>query len=233
MQILRAKRLFIIQMDKCLGYRMNCGAREQFHGNHQWKKSHRVLQPRSRHTYSVHYHTKLSSLESQEQDNPSRWYSLLSLVQISANVYYFSWHFPFSHSKGGWGCLDLSLNSSGGGAETHWDLENAGPGLYKTLSAPALSHLCLSLALGVCEKVMVMVLLGQSGFWDASLTLRPKSISDHFNAEEHGGAASPCQPPTNSAPPGVKHPPCNPHQQIRLHLLIAQRRWMMNLTPLF
>lgn len=144
-----------------------------------------------RHTYSVCYHggPKLSSLESQEQGNPSRWYSLLSLVQISANVYYFPWHFPFSHSKGGWGwgCLDLFLNSSSGGAETHWDLENAGPGLYKTLSAPALSHLCLSLALGVCEKVMVMVLLGQSGFWDASLTLRPKSISDHFNALEHGG----------------------------------------------
>lgn len=69
--------------------------------------------------------------------------------------------------------------------ETLWEEESGGPGLYKALTAKALSHLCLSHALGVCEKVMV--LLGQSGFWDASLTLRSWSGSDHFNGLEHGG----------------------------------------------
>lgn len=49
----------------------------------------------------------------------------------------------------------------------------------------ALSCLCLSLALGECEKVTVMVLVGQRSFWDVSLTLRPGTISGHSNGLEH------------------------------------------------
>lgn len=74
--------------------------------------------------------------------------------------------------------------------------------MYKTLTARALSCLCLSLALGECEKVTVMVLVGQRSFWDVSLTLRPGTISGHSNGLEHwekgeGGWA--CHPPFTPA----------------------------------
>lgn len=74
-------------------------------------------------------------------------------------------------------------------------------GLYKTLKARALSHLCLSLAVCVCVgEVMVMVLLGRSGLWDASFYARgPGSISDHFNGQEHRGAVTTLWVGTNAS----------------------------------
>lgn len=114
--------------------------------------------------------------------------------------------------------------------ETLLESENTGPGLYKALTARALSHLCLSLALCVWWEVMVMVLLGRSGFWDASLTLRPGSISDHFNGQECKG----CYPtPPNQDLLVYHRPPWAQCQQIHLHLLIAHWQKGESDTPLW
>ena len=46
-----------------------------------------------------------------------------------------------------------------------------------------------------------MVLLGRSGFWDASFYARgPGSISDHFNGQEHRGAVTHHHPPSRLGP---------------------------------
>lgn len=68
---------------------------------------------------------KLALPESQEQDNPPR-YSLLSLLQMSVNVYHFSDISHLAIPKGG---LDLFLNSSDGGAERLCESEKT-PGLH-------------------------------------------------------------------------------------------------------
>lgn len=89
-----------------------------------WTASQTIRRLTSQHIYSVHYHEeakwlKLPWLESQELDNLDRS-SLQLLLQMSADVYYFS---DISH----WTIqgLDLFLNSSSGGAEKHRDLKTA------------------------------------------------------------------------------------------------------------
>lgn len=190
-------------MDKCLGYRMNRGACAQFHGQHHRQKATKSFSWDPQHAYSVYYHGGAKLLNCHrlraknkiipQDDTPC--YHCYRLLQMFTTFFFL--HFPFSRSKGGGGSWSFSKQQQRWCWETHWDLENGGPGLYKTLTARALSHLCLSLALGVCEKVMVMVLLGQSGFWDASLTLRPGSISDLFNGLEHGGLLPTASLPQN------------------------------------
>lgn len=76
---------------------------------------------------------ELPQLESQKQDNPSTWYSLLSLLQITEHVYHFSDISLLASPKGG---LDLLQTAAPWETE---GLENAGSGLYKTL----MSELCL------------------------------------------------------------------------------------------
>lgn len=155
-------------------------------------------------TYSVHSHggaAKLLSLESQEQDNPSRWYSLLSLLQITANVYHFA---------------DISLSAiPKGGAWSFPKQQKQRQSSEKTAGLDCIKHLLLKLchnsaylwlcvSVCVCEKVTVMVLQQRSGFWDASLTLSPGSISDHFNGLELGGLS-----PTTLHPPNQHLLACN------------------------
>lgn len=131
--------------------------------NESQAKSHKIHQLKSQNADSVHYHNqtaKLHSLKSQEQDNPSRWYSLL---QISASVYYLS---DISHliypvfRKGPW-----SFSKQ----ETLRELEGSGSGLYKPLR-----ELCCEPA--VTSPYLCPALLGLSGSWDASLALGPGSI---------------------------------------------------------
>lgn len=52
-----------------------------------------------------------------------------------------------------------------------------------------------------------MVLLEQSGFWDASRTLSPGSISDPFNGQEHEGKYP---PPPKSSTSGVSQATLGP-----------------------
>lgn len=130
-------------------------------------------------------------------------YHCYRLVQMFTTFLTFPIQCNFHSKRGSW---SFSKQQPWQSWETLSELENAGPGLYKALTAWALSHLCLSPTLRVCVWWEVMVLLRRSGFWDASLTLRPGSISDHFNGQEHGG----CYPPPESGLPCVSQAALGP-----------------------
>lgn len=74
-----------------------------------------------------------------------------------------------------------------------------------------LCHVFAYLWLWVSEKVTVMVLVGQRGFWDVSLTLGPGTVSDHSNGLEHWEGVG--------AVTHQSHPQWKRHWQIDLRLL--------------
>ena len=105
-----------MERDKCLGYGMNRAACAPCHRDYRWQKK---LQNPSDDIPDTHilYIIKAELLnrhavKSQEQDNPSRWYSPLSSLQIIANVYHFSDIPHLAVPKGGSWSFFFSLTTA-------------------------------------------------------------------------------------------------------------------------